>query len=206
MPTELSTIPPSRIERRVREFHDRVIDAAETLFSEQGVEATKIDDICEVADVARRTLCNHFPTKTHIVQELSRRGIVDFVDQIHDARDSGFSTKERLALLFTRIAERNFSAAPLNRELVGELFNVAHDNEMGGTSEIRVSDAVRSLLVAGGPEQLPPNASVEGFAEIILGSIYVSILEWIHRDDYDFESNIKMKGEFLVSLLPENQE
>ena len=195
---------PSRVEKRVQAFHDRVIEAARDLFTERGVEATKIDDICEAADVAKRTLCNHFPTKTHIVQELSRRSIVDFVERIQDAQQKGETTAERLRLLFNGFATQTLEQGPVNRELVGELFNVAHASEMGGESEVRVSDAVRALLEAGGPEQLPVNATVESFAEIVLGSIYVSMLEWIHRDDYDFELNIHQKGEFLASLLPEH--
>ena len=205
LPGKLATLPdvePSRVERRVQEFHDRVIDAARKLFSERGVEATKIDDICEVADVAKRTLCNHFPTKTHIVHEVSRRSIADFVARIHAARDAGYSTCERILILFNRFGEDTLAFDPMNRELVGELFNVAHDNEIGSESEVRVSDAVRALLEAGGQEQLPANTSVEAFAEIILGSIYISMLEWIHRDDYDFVTNIKQKGEFFANSLP----
>ena len=190
----------------MQEFHDKVIEAARKLFSEHGVEATKIDDICEAADVAKRTLCNHFPTKTHIVHEVSRRSIADFIARIDRARRSGSNTGERLQHLFSQFAAVTHAAAPMNRELMGELFNVAHDSQIGGQEEVRVSDAVRALLEEGGPGQLPANTTVEAFAEIILGSIYVSMLEWIHRDDYNFESNIQQKGEFFVSLLPDIQE
>lgn len=197
---------PTRVERRVQMFHDRVIETARALFSEHGIEGTKIDDICEAADVAKRTLCNHFPTKTHIVHEVSRRSIADFIDRIKSARESGSTTGERLTLLFNRFAEDATTANPMNRELMAELFNIAHDSQIGGEQETRVSDAVRALLEHGGPDQLPANTSIEAFAEIILGSVYVTMLEWIHRDDYDFETNIEQKGRFFVSLLPDTQE
>lgn len=206
MPSNLSAVSQTRVERRVQEFHDRVIDAARRLFSEHGIEATKIDDICEAADVAKRTLCNHFPTKTHIVHEVSRRSIADFVNRIESARESGNSTRQRIQFLFNRFAEDTNTSEPMNRELMGELFNAAHESQIGGQEEVRISDSVRALLDTGGPENLPPGTSVEAFAEIILGAIYVSMLEWIHRDDYDFETNIKQKGEFFASLLPETQE
>ncbi|HIG68673.1 MAG TPA: TetR/AcrR family transcriptional regulator, partial [Myxococcales bacterium] len=69
---------PSRVDRRVHEFRARVLETAEALFAERGVEATKVDDICEAADVAKRTLCNHFPTKAHIVQSLSHEAVSRF--------------------------------------------------------------------------------------------------------------------------------
>jgi hypothetical protein len=52
----------SRVDRRVEEFRARVLEAAMELFEARGIDGTKIDDICEAADVAKRTLCNHFPT------------------------------------------------------------------------------------------------------------------------------------------------
>ena len=192
-----------RVERRVQAFHRRVLAAASALFSEEGIEATKIDDICKVADVAKRTLCNHFPTKTHIVKALSRRSIVDFVEMIEEARDRGTTNRQRLDILFRGFAARTLERGSLNRALVGELFNAAHDREIGAEGEVLVSDALRSLLNAGGPGQLPANTSAETLADIVLGSIYVSMLEWIHRDDYDFEKSILGKAAFLVSLLPE---
>ena len=80
---------PSRVDRRVQEFRARVLETAEALFAEQGVEATKVDDICEAADVAKRTLCNHFPTKAHIVGALSREAVSRLVALVDDARESG---------------------------------------------------------------------------------------------------------------------
>jgi AcrR family transcriptional regulator len=47
-----------RVDRRVQEFRAQVLEAAEELFVERGVEATKIDDICAAADVAKRTVSN----------------------------------------------------------------------------------------------------------------------------------------------------
>ena len=64
------------------------------------------------------------------------------------------------------------------------------------------SDAVQALLAEGGARQLPPGATVETFAEVVLGSIYATTLEWIHRDDYDVETRTAEVGRFLAGLLP----
>ena len=89
-----SDAPTGRVDRRVHEFRARVLTTAEELFTERGIEATKIDDICEAADVAKRTLCNHFPTKAHIVQALSRDAVSRMVAMIDDAREAGGSTRD----------------------------------------------------------------------------------------------------------------
>ncbi|MEM9174789.1 MAG: TetR/AcrR family transcriptional regulator [Myxococcota bacterium] len=200
--------PAGRVDRRVQEFRARVLTTAEELFTERGIEATKIDDICDAADVAKRTLCNHFPTKAHIVQALSREAVSRMVARIDDAREAGASTRERVRILFEGFysaedASDDFEMGPVHREFVGAFFGAAHGTPDASAGEIRVSDAVQSLLAAGGPEQLPPGASVETFAEVVLGSIYATTLEWVHRDDYDVAARTSEVGRFLASLLPE---
>ena len=195
--------PSGRVDRRVQEFRARVLTTAEELFTERGIDATKIDDICEAADVAKRTLCNHFPTKAHIVQALSREAVSRMVASIDDAREAGTTTRERIRILFDGFfASDDFGVGPVHREFVGAFFGAAHGTPEAAEGEIRVSDAVQALLAAGGPEQLPPGASVETFAEVVLGSIYATTLEWVHRDDYDVEARTSEVGRFLASLLP----
>ena len=197
------TSTSGRVDRRVQEFRTRVLTTAEELFTERGIEATKIDDICEAADVAKRTLCNHFPTKAHIVQALSREAVSRMVASIDDARVAGRTTRERIEILFDGFfASDDFEVGPVHREFVGAFFGAAHGTPDASEGEIRVSDAVQALLAEGGPEQLPPGASVETFAEVVLGSIYATTLEWVHRDDYDVEARTSEVGRFLASLLP----
>jgi len=192
----------SRVDRRVGEFRAQVLEAADSLFASNGIEATKIDDICQEADVARRTLCNHFPTKAHIVQALSREAVSRLVALIDDARDAGRTNHERVRLLFDGLVGRSLETGPVHRESVGAYFHVAHGTSDATEDEHRLSAAIQALLKAGGEGDLPPGASVETFAELILGAIYSTTLEWIHREDYDLEARTKALGDFLVSLLP----
>ena len=194
--------PPGRVDRRVQEFRARVLETAEDLIAERGIEATKIDDICAAADVAKRTLCNHFPTKAHIVQALSREAVSRLVARIDDARVAGRTNRERIELLFDGFFDGEEEIGPVHREFVGAFFGAAHGTPEASEGEIRVSDAVQALLAEGGARQLPPGATVETFAEVVLGSIYATTLEWIHRDDYDVETRTAEVGRFLAGLLP----
>ena len=65
---------PSRYERRRQETRGRIISAAGELYGARGVKATKVLDICELADVAQQTFFNHFPTKEDLLIEMSRLG------------------------------------------------------------------------------------------------------------------------------------
>lgn len=193
-----------RVDRRVEEFRAGVLEAASELFQTHGVEATKIDDICDAADVAKRTLCNHFPTKADIVQALSRDVVSRTVAGIDEARRAGGSTRERLALLFSQMIAGRADTGPIHRESVGAFFHAAHGSD-AAEGEIRLSDAILDLLLEGRPDELPSHCAPKTFAEIVLGSIYAITLEWIHRDDYDMDAHLASASDFLVGLLPDPQ-
>lgn len=56
----------SRVQNRER-VRSRLAGAAIRLFAQQGFAETTVDEIAEAADVSRRTLFRHFPTKADIV-------------------------------------------------------------------------------------------------------------------------------------------
>lgn len=60
-------VTPDRRERRRQDTRERIIAAALALFRTQGYAATSVDAIAERADVARRTLFNHFPRKQDLL-------------------------------------------------------------------------------------------------------------------------------------------
>ena len=61
----------SRTERNKREVRGRIVAAARELFDERGIEATKVETICDQADIALRTFFNHFPSKRDVVHQLA---------------------------------------------------------------------------------------------------------------------------------------
>ena len=84
----------SRRERRVREVHDRIVAAAMDLFGTRGVESTKIDEICEAADIAQKTFFNHFPTKQHLVLNLEIREVIRRANATMFGLGSGVWTRD----------------------------------------------------------------------------------------------------------------
>ena len=65
-----STEAPPAADRRVRQreqTRNRILEAALELFYSRGYAATTMDDIADRADIARRTLFNHFPAKQAIL-------------------------------------------------------------------------------------------------------------------------------------------
>jgi AcrR family transcriptional regulator len=54
-------------ERKKRQTRDAIAAAAMTLFQERGFEEVTVADVARAADVAEKTVFNHFPTKEDLV-------------------------------------------------------------------------------------------------------------------------------------------
>ncbi|HZW73873.1 MAG TPA: helix-turn-helix domain-containing protein, partial [Caldimonas sp.] len=104
--------PLSRRERRKREVHDRILDAAVQRFERQGVEDTTVDDICAAADVAQKTFFNHFATRQDLVREIASAFLAELLAIVEEMRQTPGPTRERLERLFARIAADAEAAGP----------------------------------------------------------------------------------------------
>ena len=72
----MSTIPnvatEGRVARRRAQVRQRILDVAEQLMTERGVEAVTIDEIADAADIARRSFYHHFATKHDVLVPIAR--------------------------------------------------------------------------------------------------------------------------------------
>lgn len=108
----------TRNERRRSRTRSRIVDAAERLMRERGVDAVTVQDITEAADVGHGTFYVHFSTKAEVLRPLIDEladGIHDEVDRLAGRRDPA----ERLSAGI-RILLRAIARDPLWRAFVFE--------------------------------------------------------------------------------------
>jgi len=58
---------PGRRERKLRQMMEHIANTAATLFESLSYESVTMERIAEEADIAKRTLYNHFPTKEAVL-------------------------------------------------------------------------------------------------------------------------------------------
>ena len=102
-----------RRQRKRQDLHQRLLDVARRLFKERGIARTTVDDLAEVADVARQTVFNHFPYKEAIAVELGSEGIQEVAHRAQALLEAGVSALEVLE----RTAEWVLDAALEDGEL-----------------------------------------------------------------------------------------
>lgn len=84
--------------RRGRGARERILHAAHQLFREQGINQTGIDQLCDVANVSKRTAYQHFGSKDGIIAEHLRHLDLDLVPGAFGRTD--LSPRERLLAIF----------------------------------------------------------------------------------------------------------
>lgn len=68
-------VAPSRAARRRAQTRASLLNAARQLFSRQGIETTRINEITELADVGFGSFYNHFESKEEIVEAVLRETV-----------------------------------------------------------------------------------------------------------------------------------
>ncbi|MBW8804364.1 MAG: TetR/AcrR family transcriptional regulator [Catenulisporales bacterium] len=106
---ELEKGPQGR--RRGRGARERILGASQKLFRDQGINRTGMDQLCEVAQVSKRTVYQHFDGKDEIVTEYLRRFDPDVMPGVFDRTD--LTPRERLLAAFELSASGTDDLTPL---------------------------------------------------------------------------------------------
>ena len=188
----------SRIERNKREVRGRIVAAAAELFDEQGVEATKVEAICDQADIALRTFFNHFPSKKDVVNQLAIDATAEVAARVRSAHADGCSTRERLELFFARSAAVSLLGGPTHRELLGALIAV-HDNP----EDLQAARSGMLALIQDGIDsgEVAAGHPVETLADVVLGTFYRIIIDWTNRNDYAIGKHLENASRFLCDAI-----
>jgi AcrR family transcriptional regulator len=130
-----------RRERRRRETHTRIFEAAMRLFAERGYTNTPVEEITEAADVAKGTFFNYFPTKEAILQALAERqlGVVKAAEE--RAREAT-SVRPVLLEMLHGLSQRPARSQLLLRSLIG----VAMTNNTLSTFLSRLLEGARGHI------------------------------------------------------------
>ena len=193
---------PSRRERRRREIHERIIDAATGLFGRKGFSATTALEISETADVAEKTFYNHFPTKQHLIQELAQRTLEVANRLLAEARQFPGTTVERLRLFCERTADEAEKSREFTREVLLEVVRVAQVDGVGPDPHRQLHVAIRSLFEEGRARgEFAPDRDVGFLSELGAAAYLGIIINWVTLPNYPLRERLRQVAELADELL-----
>jgi len=189
-------------ERRRLALHERILAAALDRFEIQGIDGTRIDEICAKAGVAQKTFFNHFPSKQHVVREIADGFLLGVAQTIDEVRGTADPTARKLEWLFERTTQRALSAPPMRRGLVVEMIGALH----GDRGETELAEALRGSvegLVRDGVRRgdVTRAHSVPVLARVVAGSFYALMLDWASIDGFPLRARSRAVARFLAEAL-----
>jgi AcrR family transcriptional regulator len=192
----------SRRERRVREVHDRIVAAARERFAAHGVEAVKVDEICQTADIAQKTFFNHFPTKQHLVREIAEGFLRDLRALLDAARREGGTTAQQLQRFFALVATEVERGGPMQRAFVMEVVRVVHAGAGDAEKSRQLYEAFGALLRDGvRAGDVTTAYPVPVLSEVIVGTFVALMLNWLGIEGYPFRARATAMAGFLGDAL-----
>ena len=190
---------PSRRERRKREMQGRILEAARELFAEQGFLETRVDDICERADIAQKTFFNHFPTKLDLLRVIAHTGIEALMFEIEDIRKADLGTRDRIHRFFDTVTAHITEAGPKSRELLVELVHLISGDAAERSQQVqRLHAAFRGIVEDGlALGDVTRRHDPQAITEMILGAYYVLIFNYANLDDFP----VRERGEAAARIV-----
>jgi len=190
---------PNRFEQRRRRNREALLAAAIELFQRRGIRATRLEEICERADVSARTFFNHFETREHLYRAIANQRIEQMAMRLDasDPQPFGARLVELLEQMGTYLAER-----PAYRELVGEMLSLRPEPGGEAGRHSRFAMAVRRFVEHGVERgEVARSHPPEILADVLLGALTTTLANWCADDDYDLEGEIGRIARVLVDLL-----
>ncbi len=179
------------------EVRDRILGAAFELFLDQGVSATKIEDICGRADVANRTFFNHFPTRQDMMRALAERRLLNLRDIVFDREDQPIPT--RLVGLFDDIAAALVESSETYREVIGEMLAASgYGIQRGFALHDTFLDLVKDGVSRG---EVGTRHDAQTLADIIVGALTGGIVNSTADKTYSLETGLHDLAVALADLL-----
>jgi AcrR family transcriptional regulator len=159
------TSPDTRDPGKKAQTQARIIEAAMTFFAERGFERTSVATIAERANVSPATIFWHFGDKATLFQEVCKRFMVPFVEEMVESVEQ-FEGRERLFQLLANYEQfvsehratietfvRWFLESPSLRDaLHGQLIGLhdAFGREIRRAVEAVVDDRARAAAISAG--------------------------------------------------------
>lgn len=192
----------SRRERRRLEVRGRILKAAAELFYRQGFQDTTVVELAEHADVAKRTLFNHFPTKQHVLRELAMQVFHELLLDVETARKTAASTRERIVTLFGRVDRLRSQTGPMAREMAFEFLHATLEAGLQRDEGDRFRVALEGIVQDGVAQgDVTQRHDPETLAATISAVYFSLIMSWSQDEAFPVARKAREAAGFLADSI-----
>ncbi len=204
---EVVDAPLGRREKRKQELRARIEDAAYELFRRNGIDETSIEQICEGADVARRTFYGHFPNKQALIGGM---GISRLYSQsepmLRELMTNHQSTRARLQAMIDYIESNFASCQDIDRQLfLMAPLAFAQDKEQQRIVGMSAIEGFKQLFVAGLEiGDVRTEFSADMLATMVVGTLNSLTISWSLDNNYPVFARLEEARLLFDKLICKN--
>ena len=189
---------PGRRDRKKEEARQRLYKAAIHLFITKGYESTSVQEITDLADMAKATFFNYFPTKEHVLAAFHNE-MTESILKTLTSRSYSSPTQAVMSAMgvFADWAEKSVSIGRiLLRVVFGSDVLANSDQENEKKFYQWFEDQIRSAVSTG---EMDSALDISLFTSLILAVLSSTAQEWfITEQSFDLKPALEMRIAYLV--------
>lgn len=194
--------PLGRRERRKRELRGRIYAAAGELFAKQGFEATTVDEIAEMADVAPATFFNHFQSKQALLQLMTGEVIEHLHAMTVESLVGTGSPLLRLRRFIARAAEDIAANRGTARATLLEFMRLDATPDGPHPYLERLYEPFIALVTEGQEAgEIRTDREPAFLTQMAVGMMNSAITNWLADPEYPVEEGLLDATEFAIETL-----
>jgi AcrR family transcriptional regulator len=155
------------------------VDLAAAVFADNGLDATRIDELAKVTGIPRATLYYYFPGKEHILAHLLSRTLSQMTVALTAAAEEPGTGRERLERLVREHLRFIASHGSTYRLLFAELGKAASLVDIAAGVDLAILAPLRSALRAGASDGSLRVDDVGVAASVVYGAVLVAGMEFL---------------------------
>jgi AcrR family transcriptional regulator len=196
------TAPLGRRERRKLEIRTRIYTVARDLFTKQGFEATTVDEIARVADVAPATFFNHFKSKQALLGLMTGE-VFEFLHSMTTQHLEGEGSSSEKLRGFIAAANEGISAGRgVARDVLLEFMRSdATPNGPHPYLDRLVEPFVVLIEQGQRAGEMRDDYDPAFLAQMAVGMMNSAITNWLANPDYPVETGLANAAEFALITL-----
>ena len=195
--------PQGRRERRKLEVLGRITNAARELFAKQGYEATTVDEIAELADVAPATFFNHVQSKQALLASMADMVLVELESLTTRFLEEGpGSAADRMHRFVAEAADAISASRGMARDVLLEFMR--QDATPDGPHPYlgRIHEPFVALIEAGQRSgEMRADRDAAFLAQVVVGMLNSAITRWLAEPDYPVERGLLETTDFALDVL-----
>ncbi len=191
-----------RRERKKREVRTRIFQAGQQLFAEHGFDATTVEQISDVADVAPATFFNYFETKNALLGEMMTQ-VFDYLQTLVDEQLArSVSAQERIIGFAERAALEVARTRGVAHDVLAELMHMSARSGEVIPYIARVQQPFTRIIREGQERgEVRPDLEAAFLAEVVVGTINAPVTHWINDPLYPVERRMRQAATFIAEAI-----